>query len=199
MAGDGMIGYLKGNCLSLDQESVIVDVHGIGYEIYCSLNTLAELSTRVAEPCTFWIYTHVREDQLQLFGFLTKEEKNLFLSLLKVNGVGPKSALSILSGAQYNQLVEMIEAGDAKALSQLPKIGKKTAEQIILSLQGKLVRIDEKKKTKASTTTSHSQIASALANLGFKSQIIEEYLSDLPEAIPVEEGIRKALTQLSQL
>lgn len=194
-----MIGYLKGSCLSLDQESLIVDVQGVGYEVFCSLNTLAELSANPQTQRVFWIYTHVREDQLQLFGFLTKEEKTLFLSLLKVNGVGPKSALSILSGAQYNQLVEMIEAGDAKALSQLPKIGKKTAEQIILSLQGKLVRIEEKKKTKTSLSSNHSQIASALTNLGFKSQVIEEYLSDLPAATPVEEGIRKALTQLSQL
>lgn len=195
-----MIGYLKGNCLSLDQESVIVDVQGVGYEVFCSLNTLAELSASPQAQRIFWIYTHVREDQLQLFGFLTKEEKSLFLSLLKVNGVGPKSALSILSGAQYNQLVEMIEAGDAKALSLLPKIGKKTAEQIILSLQGKLVRIEEKKKSKTSHSSSnHSQIASALTNLGFKSQVIEEYLSDLPATTPVEEGIRKALTQLSQL
>lgn len=194
-----MIGYLKGSCLSLDQESVIVDVQGVGYEVHCSLNTLAELSASPSSQRIFWIYTHVREDQLQLFGFLTKEEKSLFLSLLKVNGVGPKSALSILSGAQYNQLVEMIEAGDAKALSQLPKIGKKTAEQIILSLQGKLVRIEEKKKAKASLSSNHSQIATALLNLGFKSQVIEEYLSDLPAATPVEDGIRKALTQLSQL
>lgn len=194
-----MIGYLKGSCLSLDQESLIVDVQGVGYEVFCSLNTLAELSANPQAQRIFWIYTHVREDQLQLFGFLTKEEKTLFLSLLKVNGVGPKSALSILSGAQYNQLVEMIEAGDAKALSQLPKIGKKTAEQIILSLQGKLVRIEEKKKTKTSLSSNHSQIASALTNLGFKSQVIEEYLSDLPVETPVEEGIRKALTQLSQL
>lgn len=143
-----MIGYLKGRCVYLDQESVILEVQGVGYEVYCSLGTLSELSASMQEEVVFWIYTHVREDQLQLFGFLTKEEKNLFLSLLKVNGVGPKSALSILSGARYNQLVEMIESGDAKALSQLPKIGKKTAEQIILSLQGKLVRIEEVKKTK---------------------------------------------------
>lgn len=198
MAGVGMIGYLKGFCLSLDSESVVVDVHGVGYEVFCSLSTLAELSTRPAEPCVFWVYTHVREDQLQLFGFLSKEEKNLFLSLLKVNGVGPKSALSILSGASYNQLVEMIDSGDAKGLSLLPKIGKKTAEQIILSLQGKLVRVQDKKKIKE-TSSNHSQIASALINLGFKSQIIEEYLSDMSESTPVEEGIRKALTQLSQL
>lgn len=194
-----MIGFLKGNCISIDNESVIVEANGVGYEVYCSLNTLSEISeSTLSSTLVFWIYTHVREDQLQLYGFLTKEEKNLFLSLLKVNGVGPKSALSILSGAQYNQLVEMIETGDAKALSQLPKVGKKTAEQIILSLQGKLVRIEEKKKTK-SPVTNHAQISSALLNLGFKSQIIEEYLAELPDSTPVEEGIRKALTQLSQL
>ncbi|MCB0368218.1 MAG: Holliday junction branch migration protein RuvA [Bdellovibrionales bacterium] len=193
-----MIGYLKGHCIHLGTESVIVDVHGVGYDVLCSLNTLAEISAHPAETYVFWIYTHVREDQLQLFGFLTREEKTLFLSLLKVNGVGPKSALSILSGAQYNQLVEMIESGDAKALSQLPKVGKKTAEQIVLSLQGKLVRIEEKKKAKL-LVSSHHQISSALINLGFKPQIIEEYLGELPETIPVEEGIRKALTQLSQI
>ena len=193
-----MIGYLKGRCVDLDQESVILEVQGVGYEVYCSLGTLSELSASMQEEVVFWIYTHVREDQLQLFGFLTKEEKNLFLSLLKVNGVGPKSALSILSGARYNQLVEMIESGDAKALSQLPKIGKKTAEQIILSLQGKLVRIEEVKKTK-SRSSNHQQIATALINLGFKPQLIEEFLQDLAETVTVEEGVRKALGQLSQL
>ncbi|NUM57908.1 MAG: Holliday junction branch migration protein RuvA [Bdellovibrionaceae bacterium] len=193
-----MIGYLKGRCVYLDQESVILEVQGVGYEVYCSLGTLSELSASMQEEVVFWIYTHVREDQLQLFGFLTKEEKNLFLSLLKVNGVGPKSALSILSGARYNQLVEMIESGDAKALSQLPKIGKKTAEQIILSLQGKLVRIEEVKKTK-SRSSNHQQIATALINLGFKPQLIEEFLQGLAETVTVEEGVRKALGQLSQL
>ena len=129
-----MIGYLKGDILQAGDDQVLLNVNSVGYEVFCSEQVLTKL---IGETRTeFWIHTHVREDQLSLFGFLTKSEKQFFLSLLKVNGIGPKVALKILGAAPIEALISMIEDSDVRGLSQLPKVGKKTAEQIILELKG---------------------------------------------------------------
>lgn len=189
-----MIGYLRGKIIEVNSDTALIDVQGVGYEIYASSNTLGDFQSLLGKDIIVWIHTHVREDALQLFGFHAKEEKNLFLSLLKVNGVGPKMALSILSGGRPAQIQEMIEAGNAKALSGLPKVGKKTAEQIILTLKGKLVSIED---TVKSRSESHTQITSALLNLGYKSQLVDQFVATLPGDIPLEEGVRKGLQTLS--
>lgn len=190
-----MIGYLKGKILEVTNDSALIDVQGVGYEIHASLNTLADLQERMGRgEVVVWIHTHVREDALQMFGFARRDEKNLFLSLLKVNGVGPKMAMSLLSGAQTEQIHEMIEAGDAKALAKLPKVGKKTAEQIILTLQGKLVRVEAPKIVK---TKVQDEIQSALIHLGFKPQVVEQFVATLPKDIETEEGVRRGLGALS--
>jgi Holliday junction DNA helicase RuvA len=189
-----MIGYLRGKIIEVMGDSALIDVQGVGYEVYASSKTLEDFMTLLGKDIIVWIHTHVREDALTLFGFHAKEEKNLFLSLLKVNGVGPKMALSILSGGRPAQIQEMIEAGNAKALSGLPKVGKKTAEQIILTLKGKLVSIDEGVKAKSESLT---QITSALLNLGYKSQLVDQFVSSLPMDISVEDGVRKGFQTLS--
>lgn len=189
-----MIGYLRGKVAELNLESMLVDVHGVGYEVLCSTHSLSDFQSYIGEEVIVWIHTHVREDAFQLFGFRTKDEKDLFLSLLKVNGVGPKSALTMLSGARANDIRDMIESGNAKALSALPKIGKKTAEQIILTLKGKLVRIETEKEVRSET---HKQITSALVNLGFKPQTVEQFVLGLPKDIQMEEGVRQGLATLS--
>lgn len=191
-----MIGFLRGEVVELQPEYFILDVHGVGYEVYASLQTIAQISENANKTISVWIYTHVREDALTLFGFQYREEKNLFLSLLKVNGVGPKMAIGILSGAPYDKLVELIENSDAKALSQLPRVGKKTAEQIILSLKGKLVRVQERP---AETSQQRQQVSSALINLGFKPQLVDEYVSQLPKELSVEDSIRGGLAKLTQV
>ncbi len=191
-----MIGYLRGEITELQPDYVVLDVQGVGYEIYCSSQTIAQISETAGKGLSLWIYTHVREDIIQLFGFQYREEKNLFLSLLKVNGVGPKSALGILSGAPYEKLVDYIESSNAKAISQLPRVGKKTAEQIILSLKGKLVRVASKV---ADTSGSKQQVSSALINLGFKPQLVDDYVKDLPNEISVEDSIRSGLAKLTQV
>lgn len=188
-----MIGYLRGKIIEVG-DTALIDVQGVGYEILASSNTLGDFQTLLGKDIIVWIHTHVREDALQLFGFHSKDEKNLFLSLLKVNGVGPKMALSILSGGRVNQIHEMIEAGNAKALSGLPKVGKKTAEQIILTLKGKLVSADEGKVLKSE---SHTQITSALLNLGYKAQLVDQFVAGLPSEMAVEDGVRKGLQTLS--
>ncbi|MBX3041996.1 MAG: Holliday junction branch migration protein RuvA [Bdellovibrionaceae bacterium] len=190
-----MIGFIKGELLSIEGDSVLVDTGGVGYELLCSVNALTDLAPSLGREVSLWVHTHVREDALQLFGFPSRSERELFLSLLKVNGVGPKMALSILSGGRPDQIADMIEGGNAKGLSSLPKVGKKTAEQIILTLQGKLVRAETAKKS--SKTESQKQIQTALLSLGFKAPRVDEFLSDLPKDIDVEEGVRRGLAALS--
>lgn len=189
-----MIGYLRGKIIEILPESALIDVHGVGYEVFCSQNTLGDLIELLGKEIIVWIHTNVREDALQLFGFHSKSEKNLFLCLLKVNGVGPKMAITMLSGARPEQILEMIETSNAKGLSSLPKVGKKTAEQIILTLKGKLVSVDPDVKQRTEIQT---QITSALLNLGFKSQNVDEFVSKLPKAIELEEGVRKGLQTLT--
>ncbi len=195
-----MIGYLNGVVFDVNTEHVILNVNGVGYEIAATAQTLNDAQMLMGQTISFWIYTHVREDALSLFGFLTKPEKEFYMSLLKVNGVGPKSALTVLSGAPYQQIQTWIEAGDAKALSALPKIGKKTAEQIILTLQGKLVIIETKGGAKANKpirSENHRQIVSALVNLGFKSNLVDEFISTVDSKATIEDGVRLGLQKLS--
>ena len=189
-----MIGFLSGHILETNTEHLYLGVGGVGYEILAAQPHLEKWGALRGEKLELWIYTHVREDALHLFGFESREEKAFFLSLLKVNGVGPKMALSILSGAPLVKLIELIEAGDAKGLSALPRVGKKTAEQIILTLKGKLVQIEAPPQQ----MKLHFEIVSALVNLGFKSQIVEEFVTTLPPSIEVEEGVRKGLVALSR-
>jgi len=197
-----MIAALKGTIYEVSEESVILDVQGVFYEAFCSVTVLSELSQIKSQnrdaQLFLYTYLHVREDLMQIFGFLSQSEKSLFLSLLKVSGIGPKLALHILSGASINQILEWIEAGDVKSLSKLPKLGKKTAEQLVLTLRGKLVLdpIQTQFKPKSAACT---QVVSALVNLGFRSQDVERVVAQLPTDIDVEEGIRVGLRELSHI
>lgn len=194
-----MIGYLRGNVLEVGVETVILEVNGIGYEVSCPGPVLQDMATHRDTPQELWIYTHLREDALHLFGFGSADEKEFFLTLLKINGVGPKMALSILSGASIEKIMAMIEAEDVKALTQLPKVGKKTAEQMILSLKGKLVlsnRADGKKPAPASQNL--QLITSALVNLGYKTIDVERVLTEFPRDMEVQEGVRRGLQVLAK-
>jgi Holliday junction DNA helicase RuvA len=196
-----MIASLRGVCVEIENETAMIDVGGVGYEVFASASTLGELQNHLKKTVQISIYTHVREDQLTLFGFFSKVEKSLFLSLLKVNGIGPKVALNILSGAGYERIYEFIENGDAKALSSLPRVGKKTAEQIVLTLKGQLVRVDSADGSKAASgknTLLQQQLTFALVNLGFKSSLVENFVTNLPADVNFEEGVRRGLAQLSQ-
>jgi Holliday junction DNA helicase RuvA len=205
-----MIGFLKGQVVEQHEDGVVLDVNGVGYELTCSSNTLGDLDSLSAAQGTVqvWVQTYLREDALSLFGFSTMLEKRMFLSLVKVNGVGPKMAVKILSGASMDQLSQMIEAGDVKALSSLPKVGKKTAEQMVLALKGKLVLASESEKPAGKGKKVAAPIAprfegpranvlSALVNLGFRVQDAEPVVYEMPEDIEFQSGVRKALQVLS--
>lgn len=188
-----MIGYLQGRPLRYSEDTLILLVQGVGYELHCSAFTLSDLEGK--SFVEVWIHTHVREDALQLFGFSTELEKSLFLALNKVNGVGPKSALNILSGAPAPQIVQWIEDANASALSKLPKIGKKSAEQIILTLQGKLVRAGE--RGSSTRFGARSQLVSALVNLGFRLGDVEKVVDQMPAETDFEQGLRLGLAGLT--
>ncbi len=185
-----MIGYLSGAVRHCGSESLILSAGGVGYEVHCTPRTL----TSVGDEIELWIYTQVREDALQLFGFLTLQEKELFLSLIKVNGIGPKSALQILAASTVQQIVDLINHGDAKGLSQLPKVGKKTAEQIVLTLKGKLVSAESHTAT---VPTHRQEVISALVHLGFRLVDVEKALEKMGSPKDVESGVREGLSMLT--
>lgn len=188
-----MISMLRGCPWKIYSDRVIVDVSGVGYELFCSSNTLQDFIAN--ERVEVFVHTHVREDALHLFGFSTENEKSLFLSLIKVNGVGPKLAITMLSGARISQIVEWIETDDVKALTCLPKVGKKTAEQMILSLKGQLVQGEERVPHNHSQ---REQIVSALVNLGYRLSDVEKISSEFEEAKTVQDGVRIGLQSLSK-
>lgn len=200
-----MIGYLRGKIIERGEEALVLDVGGVGYELQCSLNTMTALMEN--DEAELHVQLHMREDALQLFGFATRLEKRMFNSLLKVNGVGPKMAIKVLSGARLDELARMIEAGDVKALSNLPKVGKKTAEQMILALKGKLtmdvslgatVRAPQKSGAQVLRFSGvRGDVLSALVNLGFRSQDVEAVVERLREDIALEEGVREGLRALA--
>jgi Holliday junction DNA helicase RuvA len=196
-----MIGYLKGQLVEVNLETALVVCHGVGYEVQASTHTLSMLEGSQSKDVVLWIYTHVREDALMLFGFLSKDEKQMFLQLLKVNGIGPKMAMNILSGASFDQLLEMIETEDVKALSKLPKVGKKTAEQMILALKGKLVvgPTDTKAGKKPAAPTAQRELSSALVNLGFRPVDVDRVVSNIPKDMDLETGLKTALSALTNL
>ncbi|OFZ19941.1 MAG: Holliday junction DNA helicase RuvA [Bdellovibrionales bacterium RBG_16_40_8] len=188
-----MIAFLQGSVIPHGEDSVIINVRGVGYEVLCSAHTRGAVSDQTSAQ--LWIYTYVREDILQLFGFATKAEKELFLSLIKVSGIGPKVAMKILSGAPLDAIIQMIDEGDIRRLSQLPKVGKKTAEQIVLALKGKIILEGNEKPRSA--FTARANIVSALVNLGFKIQDVEKVVEQMEPSIDFEDGLRKGLSSLS--
>lgn len=188
-----MIAYLEGTLMFRDENSLVVKASGVGYELFCSSNTAEEFEEGAFVKV--FVHTHVREDAFHLFGFSTLLEKQIFLSLIKVNGVGPKSAIQILSGARPEVISDWIETSNAKALAGLPKIGKKTAEQIILSLKGKLtVAVSTEAKKETST---RSDIISALVNLGFRLSDVERVVSKMDPKMDLNSGVREGLQALT--
>ncbi len=195
-----MIAFLRGKIQDIQADSIVLDVGGVGYEMLAPLGVIGEFHNRRGQAGEFWISTQVREDSITLFGFSTPAQKQLFTTLLKVNGVGPKMALNILSGASREELVRLIETDDAKGLSRLPKVGKKTAEQIILTLKGKLVHaVEADGELLPAISGTSAEITSALVNLGFKPADVEKVVGDLPKETKFEDGVRQGLSRLTSI
>ena len=187
-----MIGFLKGKVTYVDSTYVILDVGGVGYELFCSPSTLGHLEE--SQLLTLWVYTSFRQDSLELFGFLSHEEKSLFLSLLKVNGVGPRMALTILGACSLEQFVGFIREENIKALTALPRVGKKTAQQIVLTLKEKISK-DLSFKT-SSLSKESDKVIKALENLGFSHREISQALDKMQWKNNLQTDLEQALALL---
>ena len=162
-----MIGTLRGVLTRRSAAGVIVDVAGVGYEVSVPVRILSELPAE-GEQVFLNVYTHVREDAITLFGFAAPGEKRVFMSLLGITGIGPKLALSILSGLGPDEFAVAVEAEDVALLSKIPGLGKKTANRIVLEMKGKLPTDNMPVDSALSDTVS------ALVNLGYKKAVAVE-------------------------
>jgi Holliday junction DNA helicase RuvA len=164
-----VIAHLRGKLLEKDPLRVVVDVNGVGYEVFVPLTTSAALPDRGSDV-TIDIHTHVREDIIALYGFSTRRERTIFEKLITISGIGPKLAVTILSGGSVDDLVSAIRRGDLARLTAIPGVGKKTAERIVVELKDKLqdfaIAVAEK-------TATESDVLSALENLGYNRPLAE--------------------------
>ena len=189
-----MIGYLEGEIREIDEDNIILLVGGVGYLLTCSQNTIDDLCGQ--SKVALFVHTNVREDAITLFGFSTHAEKKLFLSLIKVNGIGPKVAVQVLSAARLEDLIMWIQDGNAGALTKLPKVGKKKAEQILLTLKGKISQ-PAAGVLGGTSMGPKTQIQSALTNLGFSTAAVEQVINNMPSDISFQDGVREGLATLS--
>ena len=178
-----MIAHIRGRLLSKHPNQVIVDCAGVGYQLAITIPTFSGLPEPGTEVSLF-VHTHVREDQLALFGFLNTDEKALFERLISVSGIGPKLAITVLSGMATPDMVAAIRTNDLTRLTKIPGVGKKTAERMVLELKDKL---DQFTTTEATTiapsaTPLEEDILSALVNLGYQRASAERALQSLGPA-----------------
>jgi Holliday junction DNA helicase RuvA len=200
-----MIGQLRGKLADKRPNSVLVDVGGVGYVVAVSLSTyaaLGELHTDVA----LLVYTHVREDALALYGFISAREKQLFEMLISASGVGPSLALKILSGMSVEELVPAIRGNDLARLTKIPGVGRKTAERIVVELKDRLDAISPDVISKPSAAGGgapsdiEADVLSALVNLGYDARAAEEAVAAGTKAVGhanLEKLLRAALGALS--
>jgi len=179
-----MIAHLNGKLLSKSPQSVVVDTAGVGYHIHVPLSTFYQLPDEM-ETVSLHVYTHVREDMLQLFGFQTETEKEIFLLLISVSGIGPKLALNILSGIEIAELLSAIVSADSERISAIPGVGKKTSQRITLELKEKVSDIAEgievrpREKVQIRNKEIFDDALSALINLGYPSKSAKVILENV--------------------
>jgi len=169
-----MIGSLRGKLIEKSPNQVLLDVGGVGYQVQIPLSTFTSLGPLHGEA-TLLVHTHVREDQLSLYGFFTSREKRCFELLISSSGVGPSLALKILSGMSLEELVPAIRKGDLAQLVRIPGVGRKTAERMVVELRDKLAAVDVAEAVKPATRSQfEADVASALVNLGYDARTVEK-------------------------
>ena len=197
-----MIAFLRGRVLDKQPNRIIVDVQGVGYEVHVPLSTYYDIGDPGAEVAVR-VYTHVREDALQLYGFLTDLERQLFERLIGISGIGPKLAVAVLSGVESRELVMAVQRGDVARLTSIPGVGKKTAERIVLELRDRLSQlvmpVAEAAPAAAAGDRLRGDLVSALQNLGYHraqaDKAVESTLSSMPDAT-FEHALRQVLREL---
>ncbi len=188
-----MIAHLRGQILSKSPNAVVIDCGGVGYELAISVTTYTELGDAGAEA-RLHVHTHVREDALLLFGFAELTEKRLFEKLLTISGIGPKLAITVLSGISAERLVGAIRGGDHATLTKIPGIGKKTAERVVLELKDKLDDLAgftaEGVVVRPSLGAMEEDVLSALVNLGYARPIAQKAVeAAMREAVDTGGGV----------
>ncbi|HIU84352.1 MAG TPA: Holliday junction branch migration protein RuvA [Candidatus Aphodousia gallistercoris] len=190
-----MIGRIKGILLESNPPQIVVDVHGVGYEIDVPMSTFYNLPA-LGQEVTLLTHMLVREDAQLLYGFLTREERETFRQLLKVSGIGARTALAVLSGLSVGELVNAVAMQDANMLTRVPGIGKKTAERLILELKDKLTATLGNASVVAAVDNTLSDIINALIGLGYSDREARNAAKKLPEGVSVSDGIRMALQNI---
>lgn len=180
-----MYGYVKGTVKDIEANYVIIDNNNIGYLVYVA----NPYSYKIDNEYLIYTYTNVKEDELSLYGFNTKEEKEMFLNLISVKGIGPKAGMTILATVNIDGLKDAIDRENILYLTKIPKIGEKAARQIILDLKGKLAK-------SVSETTKNSELSEALIALGYKQKDINKILSNINVSLSIEDQIKEALKLL---
>jgi Holliday junction DNA helicase RuvA len=196
-----MIGWLNGLVIDKHQPGkLVLDVNGVGYDVETSLNTFFQLET-ANKTVGLHIHTVVREDALLLYGFLDKEERSLFRALIKVNGVGPKVAMAILSSISPNEFIQCIHQENAALLTKLPGIGKKTADRLVVEMRDSIKQLGESHGGLASKPLmmrSQDEAISALEALGYKPQEAQKVVNKIDDGLKsCEQLIREALQILA--
>jgi len=200
-----VIAHLRGRVLEKHPNRLVVDVNGVGYDVFVPLSTFYGLGEAGAE-IALRIHTHVREDALALYGFTTLLEQELFERLIGVSGIGPKLALAVLSGIEPPELMRAIERGDVARLTAIPGVGKKTSERIVLELKDRLPRALAATAASAGDAPSgapavRDDVLSALVNLGYHRPLAEQAVASAIKSEPdggFERTLKQALRELAK-
>ena len=202
-----MIAYLSGKLLEKQTNTAIVDVGGVGYEVSIPLSTFYELG-EVGTDVSLRIYTHVREDAIQLFGFKTARERALYLRLISVQGIGAKSGITMLSGMSADEIIMAIRTNDLARLTSIPGVGRKTAERLVIELRDKVgelsgdgTALDAASRTALPADAVFEDALSALVNLGYQRAAAEKALQKAAQEgteISVQKLLRRSLQILAK-
>lgn len=206
-----MIAFLRGTVIEKQPQRLVVDVNGVGYEVLVPLSTYFDAADAGSPaPVTLHVHTHVREDALQLFGFASRFELDLFTRLIGISGIGPKLALAVLSGIEPAELVQAVRTQNIARLTSIPGVGKKTAERIVLELREKLEEWRPERgaaevaaarsaaRTGLPAAAAMGEAELALLALGYGEEEAAEAIATVPPGSSVEETIRAALGHLSR-
>jgi Holliday junction DNA helicase RuvA len=196
-----VIAQLRGRILEKHPNRIVVDVNGVGYEVFVPLSTFYGLGEAGGE-ITLRVHTHVREDALALYGFATALEQDLFGRLIGIGGIGPKLALAVLSGIEPVELMRAIERGDVARLTGIPGVGKKTSERIVLELKDRLpIHVPAAGGDVAPEPSARDDVLSALLNLGYHRPLAEKAVAAAVKAAPdggFERTLKHALRELAR-
>jgi Holliday junction DNA helicase RuvA len=197
-----MIAFLRGRVLDKCPNRIILDVSGVGYEVHVPLSTYYEIG-EAGSDVSLRVHTHVREDSLQLFGFLTPLEQLLFERLIGISGIGPKLAVAVLSGIDSRELVVAVQRADVARLTRIPGVGKKTAERIVLELKDRLKDVAPAPEAEGAQPSTgdrlRNDLISALENLGYHRPLAEKAVDASHKSdgsATFEDALRSALREL---